>query len=154
MKKLPDNRQQVEYSYVFNTPEFPLAVKIEENAGDITSHLHDNFSELVIIQKGRAIHHVGKRKYKLTAGDIFVIGENQMHSYSDTENFCYCNVLIDFKTLKLPLGDLPTRVGYQTLFVIDSQDTAPNRFRNRFRWQDRGSKVPYLQNTYFRIARS
>jgi AraC-like DNA-binding protein len=143
MKKLPDNRQQVEYSYVFNTPEFPLAVKIEENAGNITSHLHDNFSELVIIQKGKAIHHVGKRKYQLTAGDIFVIGENQMHSYSDTENFCYCNVLIDFKTLKLPLGDLPTRVGYQTLFVIDSQDTALNRFRNRFRLNQEQLDITY-----------
>ena len=143
MKKLADNRRQVEYSYVFDSPDFPLAIKMEENAGSIASHLHDNFSELVIVQKGRAIHHVANRKYQLTAGDIFVIGENQMHSYSDTENFCYCNVLMDFKTLNLPLEDLPTRAGYQTLFVIDSRDTAPDRFRNRFRLNPEQLEITY-----------
>lgn len=133
MKRLPGNRHQVEYSYVFGTPAFPLAVKMENHAGKIASHLHENFSELVIIISGKAVHQVENRKYELTAGDVFVIGENQMHSYSETENFCYCNVLMDLKALKLPLGDLPTRPGYQTLFVIDSKDTAPDRFRNRVR---------------------
>ena len=133
MKRLPGNRNQVEYSYAFRTPEFPLAVKIEENAGDIAAHIHENFSELVIVLKGKAIHQVANRKYDLTAGDVFVIGENQMHSYSGTGSFCYCNVLMDLKSLDLPLGDLPTRPGYQTLFVIDRKDTAPDRFTNRFR---------------------
>lgn len=133
MKKLSRNRNQVEYSYAFPIPDFPLAVRIEENAGQIVSHLHENFSELVIVLSGRATHLVANRKYQLTGGDIFVIGENRMHAYSETENFCYCNILMDLNTLKLPPGDLPSRPGYQTLFVIDRQDTAPDRFRNRFR---------------------
>lgn len=148
MKKISGNRRQVEYSHVFTSPEFPLAVKMEENATHTSAHLHDNFSELVIVLKGKAVHQVANRKYRLTAGDIFVIGENQEHSYSETENFHYCNVLMDLKTLKLPLADLPTRPGYQTLFVIDRQDTAPDRFRNRFRLNQ-----SQLNETYDRLKK-
>ncbi len=133
MKKLSRNRNQVEYSYAFDSADFPLTVRIEENAGEIVPHLHEKFSELVIILKGRATHLVANRKYQLTSGDIFVIGKNRMHAYSETENFCYCNVLMDLDALKLPLGDLPARPGYQTLFVIDHRNTAPDRFANRFR---------------------
>ena len=133
MKRLPGNRQQVEYSYIFGTPAFPLAVKLEENAGKTAPHIHENFSELVIILQGKAVHQVAERKYNLTAGDVFVIGKNQTHSYSGTENFCYCNVLMDWDALKLPQNYLATHPGYQTLFVIDRQDTAPDRFHNRFR---------------------
>lgn len=133
VKKLNDNRFQVEYSYAFNNVDFPLAVKLEENAESTQEHIHDNFSELVIVTKGKAIHQVRNRKYEVAAGDIFVIGENELHSYSETDNFTYCNILMNLNLLKFPLFDLPTRPGYQTLFVIDKKDTALDRFKNRFR---------------------
>ena len=133
MKQTSDNHPQVEYNYAFTTPGFPLAVRLEENATATAEHIHENFSELVIVLSGSATHNIANRKYKLVAGDIFVIGERQLHAYSDTVNFCYCNVIMDWNQLKLPLSDLPTRAGYQTLFVIDRQDTTPEKFDNRFR---------------------
>lgn len=133
MKKTADNRHQVEYDYAFTTPGFPLAVRLEENATATAEHMHENFSELVIVLSGSATHSTADRKYQLVAGDIFVIGERQLHSYSNTVNFCYCNVVMDWQKMKLPLNDLPTRPGYQTLFVIDRQDTTADRFDNRFR---------------------
>ena len=133
MKRISKKRREVEYSYAFDTPGFPLAVRMEENAGDIVSHQHERFSELVIVIKGHATHLVSRRKYPLIAGDVFVIGEKKIHAYTNTSNFTYCNVLMDMKALGIPMADLLTRPGFQTLFVIDCRNTSPDRFSNRFR---------------------
>ncbi|MBQ6471761.1 MAG: helix-turn-helix domain-containing protein [Victivallales bacterium] len=133
MKRISKKRREVEYSYAFETPSFPLAIRMEENAGDIVSHQHENFSELVIVVKGHATHLVARRKYPLIAGDVFVIGEKKNHAYTDTSDFTYCNVLMNMKSLGIPLADLLTRPGFQSLFVIDSKNTSPDRFSNRFR---------------------
>ncbi len=111
-------------SYVFESADFPLAVKPMRPGMPISLHLHENFHELVVVISGHALHSFGKSVYSLEARDIFVIPPGMFHGYSQCENFDYYNLLVDFRKLRFPFLDLPTTAGYQKLFVLAPNDCA------------------------------
>ena len=126
--------QTVEHGRSFYEPDFPLAVRQESlRIPASRPHRHADFWDLGIVLRGQAVLNVEKQSYDLLPGDIFVIGEGQLHNYSRIRGFTCCNILMNLPSLGIPLGDLPARPGYQLLFVIDRQNTARDRFRNRFR---------------------
>ena len=63
----------------FNVQIFTLV------AGYFPAHTHD-FSELVIILEGTGIHTVNGKKYNLSAGDVFVLKDDDLHSFEETKN--------------------------------------------------------------------
>ena len=121
-------------SYVFKDPAFPLGIKeIFSGQGPGDYHVHENFSELVIIRKGHAVHVIDDLEYPIGPGDIFVILGSRVHCYDKINDLEYSNILFDFEQLKLPLYDLVSCVGFQVLFRIDPQSATRDRFANRFR---------------------
>jgi len=79
--------------------------KIFWNAGDqkghlrimwpqkpVAMHIHD-FDELVFVLSGSAIHVVGKEKYPLIQGDVFVIKAEQPHTFEKMNQLCLVNLL-------------------------------------------------------------
>ena len=48
-------------------------------------HTH-NFDEIVFVLSGSCIHSIGKGKYPLIRGDVFVIKEGQMHRFEKNRN--------------------------------------------------------------------
>lgn len=96
----------------------PLCVFTARVEPDIMFHDHD-FTELVVVLGGNGIHLTTSESYPIHAGDIFVIHENTGHTYQDTRNLEFINVLFDLNQLDLPVKDLVSLEGYQALFVLE-----------------------------------
>ena len=103
--------------FVFESSQFPLAVKPLFGKGSPGRHQHENFHEIVLIVSGSARHICGEKSYKLQSQELLIIEPGMYHNYEEC-NFDYYNVLVDFKKLKLPLFDLPHTAGFQKLFVL------------------------------------
>jgi AraC-like DNA-binding protein/mannose-6-phosphate isomerase-like protein (cupin superfamily) len=59
---------------------FPLFIlECEQKA--ISAHGHD-FFEMVYVRRGRGAHHIGRQKFALRAGDLFIIHPGESHSYT------------------------------------------------------------------------
>ncbi len=126
-------RSMMSRSFVFSRESLPLGVLFEDNQGEYDFHSHENFVELVIVRRGRALHLVDKLRYPIGPGDVFVILGDREHAYCNIENLALINILFDPDRLRLPLYDLTSSPGYQVLFRIDAESLMPDRFDNRFR---------------------
>ena len=121
MVKSPSRpRSLITEEFVFETSNFPLAVKQLFGKGSPGWHQHEHFHEIVLIVSGSARHICGEKTYKLRAQELLVIEPGMYHNYEDC-NFDYYNLLVDFNKLKLPLFDLPDTAGFQQLFVLSPQ---------------------------------
>ena len=118
MNRLEHTYPLTPYEYVFEIPEFPLAIKPQSSPEDLDMHTHERFHEIVLVIAGRAKHYCGKSCSILNARDIFVVPPGMAHGYSQCENIDYYNILVDFRQLRLPLYDLVNTSGYQNLFVL------------------------------------
>ncbi|MBN2711842.1 MAG: helix-turn-helix domain-containing protein [Planctomycetes bacterium] len=99
---------------------------------DLSAHSHE-FTELVIINKGQAIHYVDKEEYVVSVGDVFVIDNSREHGYRDTKDFYLTNILFFPERVNLPsydIGDLP---GYHALFTLEPKYRSRHAFESRLR---------------------
>lgn len=100
----------------FPEVDFPLAVKEVRQYCPLRFHEHEVYLEIVLIIDGRAVHHLEKGDYGITAGDLLLIPIGVKHTYLDCSDLRYYNVLAGFEDLQLPLADLPQKLAYQELF--------------------------------------
>lgn len=80
-------------------------------------HSHD-FSELVVILQGSAIHIIEGREYSVTAGQVFLIHSGVSHGYTNVDGIEYINVMFQPEQL-LQLSELRLLPGFQALFYIE-----------------------------------
>lgn len=120
-------------SFVFLNESFPLGVKRITSQGENNFHVHEDYSELVIIGKGYASHLVDHLEYPIEPGDVFVIKDGRSHAYANIHGLEINNILFDWKRLNMPLHDLSACPGFQVLFMIDPLSKAKNRFDSRLR---------------------
>ena len=50
-------------------------------------HSHDDYIEIFIVTKGKLVHHFGKKKMIMQAGDAFILFPNQYHKHSQYKNY-------------------------------------------------------------------
>jgi AraC-like DNA-binding protein len=81
-------------------------------------HTHE-FSELVIILGGTAIHITDMGRYPLVAGDIFVLNGAMAHGFEDCAGLRLCNIMYDPAQLLPILHDVHHLPGYHALFVVE-----------------------------------
>ncbi|RED40516.1 AraC family transcriptional regulator [Paenibacillus sp. VMFN-D1] len=80
-------------------------------------HSHD-FSELVVILQGSAVHIIEGREYPVTAGQVFLIHSGISHGYKNVDGIEYINVMFQPEQL-LQLSELRLLPGFQALFYIE-----------------------------------
>ncbi|OZB98818.1 AraC family transcriptional regulator [Paenibacillus sp. XY044] len=80
-------------------------------------HSHD-FSELVVILAGSAVHIIEGREYPVTAGQVFFIHSGVSHGYKNVDGIEYINVMFQPEQL-LQLSELRLMPGFQALFYIE-----------------------------------
>nr|WP_186381876.1 AraC family transcriptional regulator [Paenibacillus terrae] len=80
-------------------------------------HSHD-FSELVVILQGSAVHIIEGREYPVTAGQVFLIHSGVSHGYKNVGGIEYINVMFQPEQL-LQLSELRLLPGFQALFYIE-----------------------------------
>lgn len=67
-------------------------------------HDHD-YSEMVIVSSGKALHIAGENSFVVQKGDVLIIHPGVVHAYDNTAGFRLMNVLYDSRKLAIPLLD-------------------------------------------------
>jgi len=114
----------------FDPDGLPIKIERREPQEEFGYHAHE-FSEIVVITGGRAMHVVGRDSWPLLAGDVFVIGGPQAHNYEQMESLQLVNILFQPARLNLELLDLPTLPGYHALFKLEPAWRKRHRFKSR-----------------------
>ncbi|MBE6881156.1 MAG: AraC family transcriptional regulator [Ruminococcaceae bacterium] len=119
-------------SFFTDDTEFPFHIGYgyHEN-DDMFMHIHEDFSELVIVLQGKAVHKVEDEKFDIGKGDVFVVGSEVAHGYDDAENFKICNIMFDPKMLTA--YDIKKYPGFHSLFVIEPHFIKTQGYQNKLK---------------------
>lgn len=81
-------------------------------------HSHD-FTEIVIVDSGRASHQYGGAECDVQAGDVFIVRPHLAHKYTSVDQFAVSNVLF-FDGGSIPmLADLARLPAYGAMFLLE-----------------------------------
>ena len=128
-------KEHLESSDVFSDPGFPLSVLKRDPQIPFPKHTHD-FSELVIIYEGEAVHFTEHEQYRVGCGDVFVLTGDRAHGYKNPENLKLYNILYDEEMLTQAasaFGDLYDIAGFHALFTWEPRLRSRHNFENRLR---------------------
>lgn len=98
-------------------PGFTFRIQKCPLTHDYYVHSHD-FSELVVILSGNAVHIIEGREYPVTAGQVFLIHSGVSHGYKNVDGIEYVNVMFQPEQL-LQRSELRLLPGFQALFYIE-----------------------------------
>jgi AraC-like DNA-binding protein len=113
----------------FPPDDFPIAVERRDPQERFALHAHE-FSEIVIILGGSALHVTGSESRPVVTGDVFVAGRREAHAYREAKDLRLINILFCPEKLHMELLDLSGLPGYQALFTFEpSMRTCPPRNR-------------------------
>ncbi len=102
------------------------------HANDVTAvdHYHD-FCELVLVLSGRGRHVLAGESFPVSAGNVFVVQGQQVHSFRDRDGLVLVNVMYDPLRLPLPAGLLRRLPGYSALFMLEPTFRSAHQFSSR-----------------------
>ena len=88
----------------------PLRILHMDHSIEYPVHSHD-FTEIVIIYSGEAVHCTGDIKEKVEAGTVLFIPVGMSHSYGEVKDFSYVNIIFDSNRLIpcLPVESKPLK---------------------------------------------
>ena len=120
--------------YFTDNKEFPFFIQYGYHDADLKIHLHSDFSELVIVFGGTAMHTVNDESYFIKKGDVFVLGEGVSHGYHDTHQLQICNIMFQPEKILFP-GDVRKLPGFHALFVIEPYLAGKKEFQSHLSLQ-------------------
>lgn len=121
--------------YFTQDTSFPYFIQYGHHDTDLYMHTHADFSELVIVLNGTAIHKVDNDSYFIKKGDVFVISNNTAHGYENTNDFHICNIMYHSDYLLSCDSDIRKLTGFHALFVIEPYLTMERGFQSRLKLQ-------------------
>jgi AraC-like DNA-binding protein/mannose-6-phosphate isomerase-like protein (cupin superfamily) len=127
-------------------PSLPLFVHVRDPQPEFPLHAHE-FSELVIILRGTALHCVhppgsparggAVQIFAVKRGDAFVIAPGTRHQYRDLNNLVLANLLFDPEALRMHEWDIRSLPGFHALFALEPAYRRQHQFRSRLQLSDR-----------------
>lgn len=81
-------------------------------------HSHE-FTELFVVLSGSALHTTSSDSSMLSAGDVFVMHQPERHGFGEPKDLEIVNVMIDPKSVPIPLAYLERMPGYHALFSLE-----------------------------------
>ncbi len=124
----------------FGADGFPVtARRVRTEPGGRPSHPHDvtemdhyhDFCELVLVLSGRGRHVLEGESFPVSAGNVFVVQGQQVHSFRDRDGLVLVNVMYDPLRLPLPVGLLRRLPGYSALFMLEPTFRSAHQFSSR-----------------------
>ena len=103
----------------FGPDGFPLSIVRKEPQEQFAIHTHE-FSEIVMVFGGSALHVVGDESWPVAAGDVFIVGGSEVHDYREIKDLRLINILFQPENIHLEPMDLSRFSGYQELFSFES----------------------------------
>ncbi|MBI5835250.1 MAG: helix-turn-helix domain-containing protein [Armatimonadetes bacterium] len=116
----------------FEPGRLPLAVLRVSGHRPTAVHRHE-FSELVVVFRGRGRHVTDSGNWPIRAGDVFVLHGDQAHGYENTDDLDLANILFSLDELPLPRVDLGALPGYHALFDLEPRYRSRDGFDSRLR---------------------
>lgn len=135
------NASEVYLNWFTNDLDFPFFIQYGKHDTDLYIHLHCDFNELVIVTDGSAVHIVNSEEYPIKKGDVFVVGNDTVHGYKNTENFRICNIMYRHDEMFSDLPDIAASAGFQALFVLEPRITKEQSFKSRLRLKHENYKA-------------
>jgi len=126
----------------FNDASLPVKIVRIDLQTPIELHNHD-FHELVMVFNGEGIHFTKNNKYKISAGDVFLIKPGTSHGYKNTNGLELVNLLYLPEKLNLMLYDLADVPGYYAFFKLEPAMRRQHGFKSRLKLNS--SKIIYLK---------
>ena len=118
MKRSEINLSAAEY---LDREKLPLRLIRRDPEGEYPMHRHE-FSELVVVFGGTGTHLAFGEKHKLSAGDVFLIGEpGPPHGFADTRKLALYNVLFE----RRKLAEAMQSQGFPVLAELGALELAP-----------------------------
>lgn len=118
-------------NYFTKDASFPFFIQYGYHDKDVPMHLHADFSELVIVMNGTAMHQVDNDSYFIKKGDVFVLGDDVKHGYTFTNKLEICNIMFQPRMLLDSDYDVRKLSGFHALFVIEPYLTKKHEFQSR-----------------------
>lgn len=112
---------------------FPFFIQYGEHNTELYMHKHADFSELVIVMSGTAVHIVDDEEYFIERGDVFVISHNTAHGYKNTHDFKICNIMYQPSNIFEDDSDIKKSSGFHALFVIEPFLAQHNGFQSQLK---------------------
>lgn len=114
---------------------FPFFIQFGTHSEEtlIQNHCHDDFSELVIVLGGTAMHVVEGEEYLLRKGDVFVINEDTAHYFKQPHHFKICNIMYRHADLLANDVDIKKTAGFHALFMIEPSLAKGHHFQSHMR---------------------
>ena len=122
---------EMKLCYFTNDESFPFFIQYGGHNEDMYIHGHEDFSELVVVLSGSAIHVVGEKRYKISKGDVFVAGKGIVHGYDKPENFRICNIMFRPEFFLSADYDIKQLPGFHALFLLEPRLLAQGGFMSR-----------------------
>lgn len=113
------------------TDDFPFFIQYGFHEKECVLHGHSDFSELVVVMDGNAIHTVESENYPIKKGDVFVIDRYTHHQYTEAVNFKICNIMFKPDYFFNNLHFLRQNTGFQALFILEPYYTQNHKFNSR-----------------------
>ena len=126
--------------HYFGLSGFPITVRsVGTDAHRTPSHPHDltevehshDFSELVIVTNGSAMHWLEGTDFPVAAGDIFLLQGRQRHYFHQRTNLELINIMYDPNQIGLPENELRRMPGYCAMFMLEPNYRRQHRFASR-----------------------
>ena len=103
---------------VEKSSKLPFFIEITTLNKDFNLHTH-NFSELIIVLEGSAVHVIDNAEYTISSGDVYVLNGDTAHGFKEIKNLKIVNVMYDCKMLLFEDESLKQLVGFQALFLLE-----------------------------------
>lgn len=113
--------------------DFPFFIQNGAHDTDLYMHSHLDYSELVIVLSGTAIHKVNNESYFIKKGDVFVISNDTIHGYENTNNFRICNIMYRSQRLSKFHTELRKLPGFHALFMLEPYFSKEHEFQSKLR---------------------
>lgn len=121
--------------YFTQDENYPFFIQYGYHDEDLFMHTHADFTELVLVLNGTAMHKVDNESYFIKKGDVFVISNNTSHGYESTHDFHICNIMYRSEKLMSSALDIRKLAGFHALFVIEPYLTMERSFQSRLKLQ-------------------
>ena len=103
----------------------PLRLIIRDPQEEYQLHEHD-FSELVIVFRGRGEHVIYGENRTIEAGDVFLIRSRTVHGYTNLHDLALCNLMFDPRELNNPLQAFCRYPAIGSLFRLEPEVRSRN----------------------------